>query len=254
MTTISIAVLICHYQKPEQLSQSLHSVVCQLRTADQIIVVDDGSHLPPVQADLDKLCSSPVTLLLNQHNHGGSASPRNQAIQACYCSHLVFLDADDILLPHALEALESVWTSNPSAIGYGDQLCWGAEINRPFLQHTLQSPGDRLTGSRQLYDQLLMAGNHLCLSGSGGPTKLFVSHPFDPQQHWEDYDLWLRLAQSGQQFQRTGQIHTFHHLQHGSSSGSRRARHRGCEGIRNNHLQNRPWWRWPLWYWKQRFL
>jgi len=254
MTSISIAVIVCHYQQPEQLSQGLRSVACQLRTADQIVVVDDGSLPPPKQADLDKLCSTPVTLLLNQHNHGGPAIPRNQAIQACLCSHLVFLDADDILMPHTLEALESVWTSQRSAIAYGDQICWGTEINRPFLQHALRSPADRPPDSMQLYEQLLMGGNRLCLSGSGGPTELFLSHPFDPHQRWEDYDLWLRLAQSGQHFQHTERIHTLYRLQHGSRSGSRRARHRGCQGIQNNHLQSRPRWRWPLWYWKQRFL
>jgi glycosyltransferase involved in cell wall biosynthesis len=254
MRSISIAVIICHYEQFEELSQALRSVACQLRTADQIVVVDDGSPHPPKQADLEKFCSTPVTLLLNQHNHGGPAIPRNQAIQACHCSHLAFLDADDILLPHTLGALESVWTSHPSAIAYGDQICWGPEIKRPFLQHALRSSVDRLTGSRELYDQLLMGGNRLFLSGSGGPTELFASHPFDPQQRWEDYDVWLRLAHSGQQFQHSKRVHTLYRLQHGSRSGSRRARHQGCEGIHRNHLQNRAWWSWPLWYWKQRVL
>jgi hypothetical protein len=254
MSAITIGIILCHYEQNEQLSQSLRSVACQLRKADQIVVVDDGSLHPPKQGDLEQLCTTPITLILNQNNHGGPAIPRNQAVEACRCSHLAFLDADDILMPTTLKALESVWTTHPSAIAYGNQICWGTGIRQPFLQRALKSSADWSSGSGQLYEQLLMNGNRLFLSGSGGPTKLFVTHKFDPHQHWEDYDLWLRLAQSRQQFQHTDRIHTLYRLQHGSRSGSRRARHRGCQDIKRNHLQNRAWWRWPLWYWKQRFL
>jgi glycosyltransferase involved in cell wall biosynthesis len=254
MPPISIAIILCHYEQLDQLYQSLCSVACQLRAADQIIVVDDGSRHPPEQTELNRICSIPITLLQNEKNHGGPAIPRNQAITACGCSHLAFLDADDILMPHALQAMEAVWKNNSSAIAYGDQISWGNNTNRPILQRALSSPAASGSGSRQLYEQLLMGGNRLFLSGSGGPTDLFASHCFDPQQRWEDYDLWLRLAQNTQPFEHTGRIHTLYRLQLNSRSGSRRARHQGCQGIQKKHLQNRAVWRWPLWYWKQRYL
>lgn len=254
MASLSIAVAVCHYEQPEELKQCLRSITCQLRPPEQILVVDDASHQPPQQSALETLCSSPVRLLLNKENNGGPAIPRNQAVHACHCSHLVFLDADDILMPNALQSMESAWKSNPSAIAYGDQICWGTTVQRPFFQRAMQSPQKWSTKPQEVYEKLLMGGNRICLSGSGGPAALLASHPFDPKQRWEDYDLWLRLAKSGTAFKHTGEIHTLYRLQEGSRSGSRQARHQGCNGIKQKHLSSRAFWRWPRWYWKQRFL
>ena len=254
MSAISIAVVVCHYEQPEELKQCLRSIACQHRAADQVLVVDDASDLPPKQSELEALCSSPVSLLLNQQNHGGPAIPRNQGVQACHCSHLVFLDADDILMPNALQSMESAWKHNPSAIAYGDQICWGTTIQRPFFQHAAELAQKWDINPRKVYEKLLMGGNPIGLSGSGGPAALLASHPFDPQQRWEDYDLWLRLAQSGTAFKHTGKTHTLYRLQQGSRSGSRQARHQGCQGIKQKHLNSRAFWCWPRWYWKQRFL
>jgi GT2 family glycosyltransferase len=250
----TIAVIICHYEQPEGLERSIRSIASQIRPADQIIVVDDGSYHQPEISGLVKQCSSPIQLLLNPVNYGGPAIPRNKAIGVCQCSHLVFLDSDDTLFPYALRNMEQIWQHNPSALVHGDQITWGRNIKHPFLQKGLIIK-ERSRGIHpNFYEKLIMNGNRIFLSGSGGPKSVFESCQFDSQQRWEDFDLWLRLARSGHQFEYTCQIHSLYRAENGSRSGSKQSRHQGCEGIRQKHLKNRQIWRWPLWYWKQRYL
>ena len=250
----SLAIVLCHYEQHDTLVQAIRSIGCQTYMPDQVIVVDDGSTQKLQEAELQHQCFAPVKLLTLSKNHGGPAIPRNQAIASCRCSHLVFLDADDILMPHTLGYMASIWESNPSAIAYGDQICWGAEVEKAFLQKAITAPSDEPPQTGGFYQQLLMTTRRVFLSGSGGPTRLFQNNPFDPEQRWEDYDLWLRLAAEHCEFKHTGHIHTLYRLQAGSRSGSRAARHEGCIGIQQKYFNNRPPWRWPLWFWKQRYL
>jgi len=250
----STAIIICHYQQAIDLRVSLNSVASQLQPADQIIVVDDGSAVPPDYANLTRECDASILLLTKETNSGGPAIPRNEAILACDCSHVVFLDAGDVLLPHTLKVMSEIWIDEPIGLLYGDQVAWGDEIKIPFLQKAGRFEHRTTNAENHVYEQMLINGNQIFFSGSGGPREAFQTHPFDPTQHWEDFDLWLRLAKAGLPFKHTGSIHTFYRIQRGSRSGSRSARIQGCQGIKHAHFQKRPVWRWPLWYWKQRFL
>lgn len=250
----STAVIICHYQQANDLRVSLKSVACQVQPADQVIVVDDGSAVPPDYTNLTSECDGSILLLTNKSNSGGPAIPRNEAVLACQCTHVVFLDAGDVLLPHTLKVMSQMWIDEPIDILYGDQVAWGDEIKIPFLQKAGRFEYRTTNTDNHIYEQMLMNGNQIFFSGSGGPREAFQSHPFNPNQRWEDFDLWLRLAKAGLPFKHTGSIHTFYRIQRGSRSGSRGARILGSKGIKFAHFQKCPFWRWPLWYWKQRFL
>ena len=249
---MKIAAVVTHFNQYELLKECLASLAMQVRLPDQIIIVDDNSSSLVLLSEVQDLVPGQVTLIQNSTNHGGPAIPRNQGVNACSCSHLVFVDADDILFPQAIQAMQSVWLDYPSSIAYGDQISYGSTQRKPKYQSAL-----RLSSRNQkenLFKNMLNHGNQIFFSGSGGPTELFQDFPFDQNQQWEDYDLWLRLAQNGQQFTHTRHLHTLYRIQNGSRSGSRQARHAGCRGIKEKHLLGQPIWSLPLWYWKQRYL
>src|ERR1700734_3040068 len=95
---MTVAVIIPTFNHAHFIGEAIKSVLAQTRQADEIIVVDDGSTDDPrtVAAQFQKI------YLIRQDNRGPSAA-RNTGLQRCKTSHLVFLDADDRLLPTALE-------------------------------------------------------------------------------------------------------------------------------------------------------
>ena len=94
----TVAVIIPVFNQAHFLADAIMSVLAQTRPADEIIVVDDGSTDDPAAV----LTQFKAVRLIRQDNRGLSAA-RNAGLQSCATSHVVFLDADDRLLPTALE-------------------------------------------------------------------------------------------------------------------------------------------------------
>jgi glycosyltransferase involved in cell wall biosynthesis len=95
----TVAVIIPTFNHARCLADAITSVLAQTREADEIIVVDDGSNDDPATA----AAQFPQVKLVRQDNRGPAAA-RNTGLQNCTASYVVFLDADDRLLPKALEA------------------------------------------------------------------------------------------------------------------------------------------------------
>jgi glycosyltransferase involved in cell wall biosynthesis len=95
-------VVPCYLTTPAQvalLDETLRTVDAQTVQDYEVVVVDDGSPLDAAAV----VARHPRTVTLRQPN-AGPAVARNTGIQASRGRFLVFLDADDHLLPPALEA------------------------------------------------------------------------------------------------------------------------------------------------------
>lgn len=99
-----VSVIIPVYNMEQFVETCVDSVVAQTYPNIEIILVNDGS-----TDNSGILCSriaekhANVTLI-NQENCGVSVA-RNKGMQAAHGQHLTFLDADDTLLPNAIELL-----------------------------------------------------------------------------------------------------------------------------------------------------
>ncbi|MCZ6871443.1 MAG: glycosyltransferase family A protein, partial [Gammaproteobacteria bacterium] len=81
----------------------MRSCMAQSRLPDQIIVVDDGS-----TDDTAEVCKRYKQefgdrFIYHRQENAGVSAARNQGIRLATSDYLVFLDADDELLPKALE-------------------------------------------------------------------------------------------------------------------------------------------------------
>jgi len=94
----TIAVIIPTFNQARFLAEAIMSVLAQTRPANEIIVVDDGSTDEPANV----VSQFQKVQLIRQDNRGPSAA-RNTGLRCCSASHIVFLDADDRLIPTALE-------------------------------------------------------------------------------------------------------------------------------------------------------
>jgi glycosyltransferase involved in cell wall biosynthesis len=183
---MSVAVIIPTFNYARFLPEAIMSVLAQTRQADEIIVVDDGSTDDPASI----VAQFQTVRLLRQENRGPSAA-RNKGLRNCKTSHIVFFDADDRLLPAALESgLNCIAGCPDCAFVYGghrrisvDGHPLGPDVVRPikgdahlaFLRLNLAGPPMTVLFRRD------------CLLAVNG---------FDETlRHCEDYDVYLRLAQ-----------------------------------------------------------
>ena len=93
-----VSVVIPCYDHAQFLAQAIESVLGQSYANFEIIVVDDGS--TDNTAEVVK-GYSPVRYVYQKN--AGRSNARNTGLQQSRGEFLVFLDADDRLLPHALE-------------------------------------------------------------------------------------------------------------------------------------------------------
>lgn len=94
-----ISVVIPLYNKESIVEQSLRSVLSQSFRDFEVIVVDDGS--TDRSAEIVRDINDPRIRLVSQAN-GGPSKARNTGIREAKGEWILFLDADDELLPNAL--------------------------------------------------------------------------------------------------------------------------------------------------------
>jgi glycosyltransferase involved in cell wall biosynthesis len=91
------------------LDETLRTVADQTSQSWELVVVDDGSPLP-----IEETVAAYGGTLVRQIN-GGSAAARNTGIAQARGEYLVFLDADDHLLPSALDVAVGVFAAHPDS-------------------------------------------------------------------------------------------------------------------------------------------
>jgi glycosyltransferase involved in cell wall biosynthesis len=182
-----VSVVIPCYNQARFLGDAIESVLAQTYPHLEVLVVDDGS------ADNTQLIATryPGVRCVRQPNQGPAAA-RNAGIRHTTGGYLVFLDADDRLMPGALEiGLQSLNRSPACALAIGHhQLIVSEGFPIPTAPPPVVEP--------DLYRQLLRG--------------CFIPHPaslmfrrsvfdtvggFDPSRHFagaEDYELYLRVA------------------------------------------------------------
>ncbi len=110
-----VSVIIPCYNQAHFLGEAIESVFKQTYPHYEIIVVDDGStdQTANVAAGFERVCC------LSQKNRGLAAA-RNMGLEASKGSYIVFLDADDRLLPNALrDGIKSLNSHPECAFVYG---------------------------------------------------------------------------------------------------------------------------------------
>jgi len=105
-----VSVVIPCYRQAQFLGEAIDSVLAQHHRHHEVIVVDDGS--PDHTAEVAK--TYPCARYIRQRNQGLSAA-RNTGMQHSRGSYLVFLDADDRLLPNHFESCLQAFNLRPEA-------------------------------------------------------------------------------------------------------------------------------------------
>lgn len=180
------AVVVCTYNHAHFLADALDSVCAQSRPPDEIVVVDDGSIDDPETV----VARYPGVRLVRQENRGLAAA-RNIGLVSVSSRFVVFLDADDVLMPGAIEAGLACIAAHPGAgFVYGGYLRVDhrlAEISGPHFEPLGGQAFQELLRRNRIGMHATVLYDREKLAACGG---------FDASnRRCEDYDVYLRMAQ-----------------------------------------------------------
>ncbi|WP_101675553.1 glycosyltransferase family 2 protein [Alloalcanivorax mobilis] len=183
------SVVIPAYNYGYCLERAVLSALDQDDGALEVIVIDDGStdNTDQVMATLAERHGHRLTLL-RQHNQG-QAAVRNRGVVVSRYPWLIFLDADDELLPGALIALRHAIRENPPSrlvIG-GYQVEEHEVVKRREPGPVTDNPADNLSA---FLNKRLNICNGACALHRG----LFTTVRYEPGlRHTEDIPFFARV-------------------------------------------------------------
>jgi glycosyltransferase involved in cell wall biosynthesis len=193
----AVSVVISLYNYARYIRDCLESVQAShtqgLPGGFEVIIVDDASTDTSVRVVEEYMAAHPLPVcLVKRPVNCGLADARNVGLHVARAPLVFILDADNKIRPDCLQAHYQAIVSSGCAVAY-------ATINR-FDHATLESVGTmsdrewdvRELVSRPYIDAMAMIRKEPVLEVGGYSPE----SPVLPQG-WEDYDLWLKLAQAG---------------------------------------------------------
>ncbi len=182
-----VSVVIPCYNQAHFLGEAIESVLAQSYPHFEVVVVDDGS----TDNTSEVAARYPGVRCVRQDNQGLAAA-RNSGIAHSKGEYLVFLDADDRLLPHALEVgVESLEAHPECAFVSGRYRNIAADgsirLDQPHPR-TIEDPYLALLQGNYIGMHAAVMYRRAALKSVGGfDTSLNAS---------EDYDMYFRIAKN----------------------------------------------------------
>ncbi|MBI5231732.1 MAG: glycosyltransferase [Coriobacteriales bacterium] len=178
-------VILPAFNASATLARAIDSVLSQSFSDWQLVIVDDGS-TDDTAASARSFAEREGRITLLEEPHAGVASARNKAGSEAKTEFLVFLDADDELLPDYLAEMDSFIQAHPEF-----------DIYHPNLRTELGEGRSQAFSDRAEVDTLafsdLLGGCVIALGGAIVRAELFRRlGGFREGVHCEDYDFWLR--------------------------------------------------------------
>jgi glycosyltransferase involved in cell wall biosynthesis len=182
----SVSIIITCFNHAHFLEEAVQSVLSQTHPPDELIVVDDGS-----TDDTAAVAARFAMVDYVFQKNRGLAAARNTGLQRASAEYVLFLDADDILKPTAVERCLVAFEAKPEvAFVYGG--FWLVDSERGFIAEKVPRP-------QTDHFAALLAVNHIRMHGTVmyRTEILRLAGGFDESLPCcEDYDVYLRLAKN----------------------------------------------------------
>ena len=190
MGYMSISVVIPAYNASKYIGETLASVLAQTLPPDEVLVIDDGS--TDDTADVAERFGPPVRVI--RRANAKQAATRNFGVQEAKSEWVAFMDSDDLWAVDKLEKQMLELARNPKA-----DLCYAARV------HFIENDGVKQMLSVIPVPEASEIDKALARNTTFLPSAVVVrrstflaSGGFDTQfKIVEDWDLWMRLLNSG---------------------------------------------------------
>lgn len=186
MTKPLVSIIIPLYNKENSIATTINSVLDQSFKNFEIVVVNDGS--TDGSENKVKEFTDHRVRLITQSNHGVSYT-RNAGIKAAVGDWIMFLDADDVLLPDGLKHLTDNITDNETIVA-GNFLVNCENYSRPYIRNNK----DSLYESQSIYKAITTMKIFLRAGSFIISTACIKTQKFNEKfKRWEDMEFLIRI-------------------------------------------------------------
>lgn len=190
-----ISIVVPIYNTEAYLAETIESVIHQLYTNWELLLIDDGSTDSSAKI-CQKYTQKDLRIQYHFKANSGQAAARNLGINLSKGEFVGFLDSDDLWTPEKLsQQLEEIQKFSPDFM-YGLGYFYHPEKNQPLEKY------DWITGEiigkdffQLLYHSCAVNTNTVLVKKSLF-EKVGLFNEDQEMRGTEDWDLWLRIAQS----------------------------------------------------------
>ncbi|MBK6327508.1 MAG: glycosyltransferase [Chloroflexi bacterium] len=213
-----VSVMMCVYNGQAHIAEAVASILAQSFADLELIVVDDGS--TDDTAVILQTITDPRLHVFSQ-SHLGIPQARNHALAQAGGEYLAVLDADDTAVPSRLEQQIAFLDAQPHIVVVGSAYLQEDHLRGRTIRVTPPTDDGAIR-------QAMLRGNPFCHSTvMMRRTAVNQSGPYaEDFPYVQDYELWTRLALTGQMANLPDFLVTRHYHQHSVSNSWRK------EGLR----------------------
>lgn len=197
---MKISAVITTYNRPHLFHEAILSVLRQTRPADEIIVIDDCSP----QSYESVLASLPLERIryIRLSDPSGANKARNHGVALSSGNIICFLDDDDAWKPEYLAKHEECHSQGADAVVSG-------------YEHLGNPKWINIQQENLVTCETLKSGNPYCgTSGFSAKKTILESLKFDESLvNGQDWDMYVRLYQSGADFRNISEPIYFYRFQ-----------------------------------------
>lgn len=195
--TPTLSIIVPAYNAAAFIESCLQAILPQMTAQHELIVVDDGSRdatAALVEALAARHAAGAVRLV--RQPNGGVSVARNRGLFEARGDYIVFIDADDLLLPGMLGALEAVAREYAPDVIACDFQTWRPGKGDARRLVTLGYPANTLVRDRDAMLQDFFADRHTYVWANVFRRAVYLRQPqplFPPGRVYEDVSTLSRL-------------------------------------------------------------
>ncbi len=191
---MKLSVLMSIYDKesPACLRQCLDSIAAQTRSADEIVLVEDGPLGQQLQATIAAYRSVLPIVSVPLPSHAGLGAALRAGVYVCQGEYIARMDTDDICVPDRFEKQISFLESNPKVDVVGAAIAeFEEDFASPRSLRLLPAAGPSL----RRFAKSRTPMNHVTVVFR--KASVVCAGNYESCPGFEDYHLWARMLTLG---------------------------------------------------------
>ena len=199
----SVLLSVYHKETPTYLKEALYSIENQSLKPDEVVLVKDGPLPGALKVDIKRyIATSGLSCrVISLKQNVGLGEALNKGVAQCKHEWIARMDTDDIALPDRFEKQFAYLAAHPDTDVLGGWICeFDREPDDCAQERRVPASHEdilRFAKHRNPLNHMTVVFRKSAVLDAGG---------YQPMNGFEDYYLWMRMIQKGEQFANLPEI------------------------------------------------